>query len=33
MLKGSKMNDPIGRGLVEGGVFKMIGSTEEDQDE
>ena len=27
------MYDPIGLGLVQGGVFKMIGSTEEEQDE
>ena len=26
------MYDPIGRGLVQGGVFKMIGSTTEEQD-
>jgi hypothetical protein len=32
-LKGSQMNNPIGHGVVEGGVFKMIGSTEEEQDE
>jgi len=27
------MNDPIGHGVVEGGVFKMIGLTEEEKDE
>ena len=27
------MYDPIGCGLVQGGVFRMIGLTEEDQDE
>jgi hypothetical protein len=33
MLKGSQMNKPIGLGFVEGGVFKTMGSTEEEQDE
>jgi hypothetical protein len=27
------MNKPIGLGFVEGGVFRMTGSTEEEQDE
>ena len=32
-MKGSQMYDPIECGIVEGGVFSTIGSTEEEQDE
>jgi hypothetical protein len=31
-LKGAQMNNPIGLGFVEGGVFKMTGLKEEEQD-
>ncbi len=33
LLKGSQMNNLIGCGVLEGGVFNMIGSTEKEQDE
>ena len=33
LLKGSQMYNPIGRGLVQGGVFKVIGLMVEEQDE